>query len=146
MVDTKVDKTWGVGAAVGAYKRPNFPTEFKRQLVEQSFEPGASVALIARSNDINANLLFKWRRLYLAGEYGLPTLPEGATPKRAPEVPSLLPVDIVAEAAEHTPPMAVDTARSAEDLCEIEFDRARLRVRGNVSPDMLRLLIRELSR
>ena len=59
MVDTKVDKTWGVGAAVGANKRPNFPTEFKRQLVEQSFEPGASVALIARSNDINANLLFK---------------------------------------------------------------------------------------
>ncbi|MGF6970525.1 transposase-like protein [Paraburkholderia sp. WC7.3g] len=68
MVGTKVDKTWGDGAADGAYKRPNFPTEFKRQLVEQSLEPGASVALIARSNDINANLLFKWRRLYLAGE------------------------------------------------------------------------------
>ncbi|EIM95308.1 IS66 Orf2 family protein [Paraburkholderia hospita] len=146
MVGTKVDKTWGDGAANGAYKRPNFPTEFKRQLVEQSLEPGASVALIARSNDINANLLFKWRRLYLAGEYGLPTLPEGATPKRAQEVPSLLPVNVVAEAAEHTPPMAVDATRSPENLCEIEFDRARLRVCGNVSPDMLRLLIRELSR
>ncbi|AFQ52213.1 hypothetical protein AWB66_05780 [Caballeronia telluris] len=34
----------------------------------------------------------------------------------------------------------------SEDACEIEFDRARLRIRGNVSPDMLRLLIRELSR
>lgn len=33
-----------------------------------------------------------------------------------------------------------------KNTCEIEFDRARLRVRGNVSPDMLRLLIRELSR
>ncbi|HWK51483.1 MAG TPA: transposase [Steroidobacter sp.] len=146
MVDTKVDKTWGNRAADSAYKRPNFPTEFKRQLVEQSFEPGASVALIARDNAINANLLFKWRRHYLAGEYGLPTLPEGATAKQAPEVPSLLPVDLVAEAAEHTPPMTVDTERSPENLCEIEFDRARLRVRGNVSPDMLRLLIRELSR
>ncbi|MEM5440424.1 hypothetical protein [Paraburkholderia diazotrophica] len=30
------------------------------------------MALIARCNDVNANLLFKWRRLYLAGEYGLP--------------------------------------------------------------------------
>jgi transposase len=97
MVGAKVDKTWGDGAADGAYKRPNFPTEFKRQLVEQSLEPGASVALIARSNDINANLLFKWRRLYLAGEYGLPTLPERATPKRAQEVPSLLPVNVVAD-------------------------------------------------
>ncbi|HKR45495.1 MAG TPA: hypothetical protein VJU59_38480 [Paraburkholderia sp.] len=27
-----MDKTWGDGAAVGAYKRPNFPTEFKRHL------------------------------------------------------------------------------------------------------------------
>ena len=62
MVDTKVDKTLRARTADGAYKRPNFPTEFKRQLVEQSLEPGASVALIARRNDINANLLFKCKR------------------------------------------------------------------------------------
>jgi transposase len=138
--------TWDERAAGSAYKRPNFPTEFKRQLVEQSFQPGASVALIARSNDINANLLFKWLRLYLAGEYGLPSLPEGAEPKQTQQAPSLLSLDVVAEAARHTPPMAVTRARSPENLCEIEFERARLRVRGNVSPDMLRLLIRELSR
>jgi transposase len=137
----------GHGAADGAYKQTNFPTEFKRQLVEQSIEPGASVAvaLIARSNDINPNRLFKWRRLYLAGKYGLPTLSARATPRRA-EVPSLLPVKVVAEAAEHTPQTEVDATRSPENLCEIEFDRARLRVCGNVSSDMLRLLIRELSR
>jgi transposase len=142
-VGTKVDKTWDERAADGVSKRPNFPTEFKRRLVEQSLEPGASVALIARSNDINANLLFKWRRRYLAGEYGLPTLPESAQPRQEPEVPSLLPVHIDTQRAEHTSPL---TAPSSENFCEIEFDRARLRVRGNVSPDMLRLLIRELSR
>jgi transposase len=146
MVGTKVDKTWDERAADGAYKRPNFPTEFKRRLVEQSLEPGASVALIARSNDINANLLFKWRRLYLAGEYGLPTLPDSAQPRQEPEMPSLLPVHVDTQPAEQTPSMTIDTARSSENLCEIEFDRARLRIRGNVSPDMLRLLIRELSR
>jgi transposase len=32
-------------------KRPNFAREFKRQLVEQTFEPGASVSLVARRND-----------------------------------------------------------------------------------------------
>ncbi|WP_125483252.1 transposase [Caballeronia choica] len=42
--------------------RPNFPTEFKRQLVEQSFEPGASVALIARSNDISTDMTFRVNR------------------------------------------------------------------------------------
>ncbi|MFP3563504.1 transposase [Paraburkholderia sp. SIMBA_030] len=36
-------------------KRPNFPVEFKRRLVEQTFEPGASVSLIARRNDVNIN-------------------------------------------------------------------------------------------
>ncbi|MEM5439924.1 transposase [Paraburkholderia diazotrophica] len=89
--------------------------------------PGASVALIARSNDINANLLFKWRRLYLAGEYGLPTLPEGVAPKPTPQAPSMLSVDVVAEAASHTPPTAVATVRSPEDLCEIEFHKERFR-------------------
>ncbi|MGF6735647.1 transposase [Paraburkholderia youngii] len=141
-----MDETWDERATGSAYKRPNFPTEFKRRLVEQSFEPGASVALIARSNDINANLLFKWRRHYLAGEYGLPPLPEGAAPKREPQAPPLLPVDIVPETAERASPVTVDAAPPSENLCEIEFDRARLRIRGNVSPDMLRLLIRELSR
>lgn len=38
-------------------KRPNFPCEFKRQLAEQTFEPGASVSLVARRNDINTNPL-----------------------------------------------------------------------------------------
>jgi transposase len=40
-------------------------------------------------------------------------------------------------------PMREDVSETA---CEIEFDRARLRILGNVSPDMLQLLIRELSR
>lgn len=53
MVDTKVDRTLSERLAGEAYKRPNFPVEFKRRLVEQSFEPGASVALIARENEIN---------------------------------------------------------------------------------------------
>ncbi|MFT0174827.1 transposase [Paraburkholderia mimosarum] len=57
-----MDETWDERATGSAYKRPNFPIEFKRRLVEQSYEAGASVALIARSNDINTNLLFKWRR------------------------------------------------------------------------------------
>jgi transposase len=43
-------------------KRPNFPREFKRELVEQTFDPGVSVSLVARRNDINTDLLFRWRR------------------------------------------------------------------------------------
>ncbi|MBK9393821.1 MAG: transposase [Uliginosibacterium sp.] len=44
--------------------------EFKRELVERSFVPGASVAKIAREHDLNANQLFAWRSAYRAGKLG----------------------------------------------------------------------------
>jgi transposase len=145
-VGTKVDKPLSGRGVGGVYKRPNFPTEFKRQLVEQSLEPGASVALIARGNDINANLLFKWRRQYLEGAYGLPALPEGTPSKLVSNAPPWLPVNLVAEAELPVPLTTVSAPEPVTNICEIEFDRARLRIRGDVPPEMLRLLIRELSR
>ncbi|EPD6564014.1 transposase, partial [Escherichia coli] len=48
-------------------RRPNFPYEFKIALVEQSLQPGACVAQIARENGINDNMLFNWRHQYLNG-------------------------------------------------------------------------------
>ncbi|WP_087087112.1 transposase [Caballeronia catudaia] len=78
-------------------KRPNFAREFKRQLVEQTLEPGASVSLVARRNDINTNLLFRWRRQYLQGAFGAPR-PGPARQEPDGDVASLLPVSIVPEA------------------------------------------------
>ncbi|WP_250518503.1 transposase, partial [Caballeronia sp. ATUFL_M1_KS5A] len=77
-------------------KRPNFPVATKRHLAEQTFEPGASVSLVARRNDINTNLLFRWRRQYLQGIFGTPH-PEHAAAVANPETgaPVLLPVSIV---------------------------------------------------
>jgi transposase len=34
----------------------------KRQIVAESFQPNASVAVVARRHGVNANLLFTWRR------------------------------------------------------------------------------------
>jgi len=75
-----------------------------------------------------------------------PTLPEGAATKPECVTPALLPVDIVGQTAERTLSPTIPAAASSENLCEIEFERARVRIRGDVSADMLRLLIRELSR
>lgn len=44
--------------------RANYSMEFKLAMVKKSLQPGVSVALLARNNDINDNLLFKWRRRY----------------------------------------------------------------------------------
>lgn len=145
MVETKVDKTSKGRADGGTHRRPNFPTEFKRRLVEQTFEPGASVALIARRNDVNANLLFKWRRQYRKGAYGALTYPErGAATLDAP-APQLLPVSVIADTPPPANPIEAPVP-SANPVCEIEFERACVRIRGDVAPATLRLVIRELCR
>ncbi|QKD20841.1 transposase [Escherichia coli] len=38
---------------------PNYPPEFKQQLVAASCDPGISISKLALENGINANLLFK---------------------------------------------------------------------------------------
>ena len=34
----------------------------KRRIVAQSYAPGVSVSVVARRYDVNANLIFTWRR------------------------------------------------------------------------------------
>ena len=36
----------------------------KRQIVAESYQPGVSVSVVARRHDVNANLVFSWRRQY----------------------------------------------------------------------------------
>ncbi len=50
--------------------RRRWPEEAKRKIVEETFQPGASVAIVARRYELNANVVFAWRRLYRAGESG----------------------------------------------------------------------------
>src|SRR6202012_6170690 len=40
----------------------------KRRIVELTFAPGASVALVARAHSVNANQVFKWRREFERGQ------------------------------------------------------------------------------
>ena len=56
--------------ALGALRRPlrrMRSVAEKRRIVEETLKPGASVALIARRHEVNANLVFGWRRLYQQG-------------------------------------------------------------------------------
>lgn len=50
--------------------RQRYSLAFKRQMVEASFVLGASIAGVALSYGINANLLHKWRSRYRHGEFG----------------------------------------------------------------------------
>ncbi len=42
----------------------------KRQIVAETLVPGASVSVVARRHDVNANQLFSWRRQCQRGEMG----------------------------------------------------------------------------
>jgi len=111
-------------------RRPNFPREFKVALVEKALVPGANVAQLAREHGINDNLLFNWRSLYKRGLL---------CPR--PEAPLLLPVTLT-EAVMVTEPPPPPSAEST--CCELELPSGTLRIRGPMTPELLRMLIGEM--
>ena len=46
----------------GRGKRRSYSKAFKRRVVAETLEPGASVASVARHHELNANMVFLWRR------------------------------------------------------------------------------------
>ncbi|ODV41210.1 transposase [Cupriavidus sp. UYMMa02A] len=42
----------------------NYSKEFRRQVVAETLDPASSLAEVARSHGLNANLVSKWRRDY----------------------------------------------------------------------------------
>jgi len=54
-------------AGVGKRRRRVRSAEEKRRIVAETYEAGASVSEVARRHDVNANLLFTWRRALGAG-------------------------------------------------------------------------------
>jgi transposase len=70
---------------MGRPGRRKWTAEQKRRIVEETRAPGASVSVVARRYDINANLLFKWKRRQEAGG---PVVPP-------PEMPEFVPIGVV---------------------------------------------------
>ena len=54
----------GPGQARRARQRRRWSEAEKRRIVAESYRPEVSVAVVARRNAVNANLVFKWRRQY----------------------------------------------------------------------------------
>lgn len=104
-----------------------------RIVEEKTLVPGASVAQVAREHGVNANQVFKWRRLHLAGK------PFKQRSKRSTAIAaSLLPVTI-SDAGQPLGTVVAESApRSASVPCvpcsgsiHIEFSKAQVRVEGS---------------
>ena len=89
----------------GAKRRRNkrWPEALKREIVAATYLPGASVSVVARRYDVNANQVFRWRRL--AEKSGSPT------PSSPSSSSGLVPVTIVPEQKDEKapPPAAPET-------------------------------------
>jgi transposase len=127
----------GVGRAL---KRRQWTRQDKRRIVEETLVPGASVALVARANEVNANQVHSWRRLH---ERGLLEA-DGVTP-------TLLPVRVVSDesiapaASVGTPDVRghVHQQRRSRSVgvIQIETERGRLRIEGPADPKALRVAL-----
>ena len=106
----------------------------KRRIVELTQEPGASVALVARANGVNANQVFKWRRALERGELVDPV--EAST--------ALLPVTLSASAIEMREAGAKEQP-TAGGAIHIEFPgRATISVECGADAVLLRSILESL--
>ena len=71
-------------------RRRLWSEEAKRRIVAETLEPGASVSVVARRHDLNANMLFTWRRAFAvaaAGGGAMTLVPATITAESTPTLP-----------------------------------------------------------
>jgi transposase len=108
-------------------KRRSFRREFKRQVVEETLAPGASVSGVALRHGLNNNMVFKWRRRYL----------HELVPTRSKSV-KLLPVSVVEHNGSATP---VSASPQAPSSIEVDCAGVRIRLHGPVDAEALRTVL-----
>jgi transposase len=124
-----------VGNAEGWIAEPTTKRSYRskqerRQIVEETLQPGASVAIIARRHGVNANQVFYWRKLYREGRLD-----------RQPSAAELVPVRIAEVVGAEQPP-----AKLYAGVIVVELGRARIRIEGSVDADNLRLILERVGR
>jgi len=109
----------------------------KRRIVELTLEPGASVALVARANGVNANQVFKWRRALERGELVDPAVASTA----------LLPVTLSASCETAIEPREAGMQEPPPQTGSIHIEipgRAMISVECGADPALLRSVLESL--
>ena len=84
-------------------RRRLWSVEEKRRIVAETLQPGASVSVVARRHDVNANMLFTWRRSL-----------GGADSSASAGVMTLVPAAITGEPTPSLPPVPPATGGRME--------------------------------
>ena len=119
----------------------------RRQIVEETMVPGASVAGVARRHEVNANQVFVWRRLYQQGllrATGAEAGAEGSTEGSLRE--TVDPTGTFKRISGRRPP-AAGAHETDADFLELELASGdRVRVHGKAATQLLERLIESLCR
>ena len=121
--------------AAGTPRRRQRSIAERRQIVEETFAAGASVARVSRAHGVNANQVFNWRRLYqrgmLGGNTGTALLPVKVADDPLPAV------QVGADAP--TRPQAPSPV--LDGTIQLQLPKGRLRIEGAADPTALRVVL-----
>jgi len=107
----------------------------RRQIVEETFQPGCSVARVARAHEVNANQIFHWRKLYREGKLEVERSADKLVPVKISDItPKLRPAS-----GRNSKPATAGTI-------DIELGQARVRIEGAADPDCVRAALESLVR
>jgi transposase len=116
--------------------RRTYSRDYKLEVAEQCIAPGASLASVALSHGINANVVRKWVVQHRAGRLATKLKKQ-----------MMLPVSV--EPGDHVVNRPTVSARSrpaTAGVIEIELQAARVRVRGSVDAQALRTVLEALTK
>jgi transposase len=110
--------------------------EERRQIVEETLMPSASVSEVARAYGVNTNQVFKWRRQYRQGRLEI-------NPSTA-----LLPVKVCDVVPEVRRPERRSRKSKAQKsgIIDIDLGHARVRIEGVADPECIRAALEGLVR
>ena len=143
MVSTKatVDTSQQAIQVRGSGSKPCLPAgrrrfrtvEEKRRIVEETLQPGVSVARVARAHGVNANQVFGWRQLYR----------QGRLERKESDALSLLPVRVT-DAAVAVGSVGASPRRTPSGVIYVELPKVQLRIAGRVDTEVLRVVLEKL--
>ncbi len=118
-------------------RNKRWPEALKREIVAASLAPGASVSVVARRYDVNANQVFMWRRRYR-------DLVEQPAVSPTSSTPALVPVTI---SPSPEPEAVTPSGAGGSDTIEIEVSGdCRVRVGSGFDARALRRVLDLLRR
>jgi len=135
-VDTKSGSSFRV--RVNRTGRRTYSPEYKLEIVEECSVPGISVAAVALTHRMNANLVRRWIVQHRNGR-----LVRGST-----TTATLLPVSLSSALAPlaRAEPASPASKQTMPGVIEIELEAAHVRVRGAVDVTALRTVLEALAK